>query len=464
MALNKYTMFAFYDFETTGTSPAFDQPLQFAAILTDDHFNEIERVNIRCRLSPHILPAPWALAVTGVSPEQIEDPSLPSWFDFSHQISALIARWAPATWTGYNTIAFDEEFLRQSFYQNLHPNIYQTQFNHNDRLDLMKVIYAVWDRASETLQWPRDDRDRISFKLDRLAPENGFTAHNAHDALGDVEATIHVASLIRDRAPGIWARCLRNRDKHAVADTLQSGHPVRLIERFGAAPPRSFVGVYAGTNPQNKNAMGFLDIDAADAIALVDADDDALPEAVSGTPKLIRSVSINKTPNIFPITNPKSHHIAAAKIIAGRSDFRERVGQAMAERFADIEEPDEVERQMYGGFYSAQDKRVLAEFERSGWKHRAELVSRLENHRLRQLGQRLVFWNAPALVSEHYAAAAQVAIRDRWLSNDPDAPWMTFPEVEKQLDDIAQSNAVGADALSKLRRFYDEKLNGLCKP
>jgi len=44
-------MFAFYDFETTGTSPAFDQPIQFAAILTDDDFNPIEKVNIRCLLS-----------------------------------------------------------------------------------------------------------------------------------------------------------------------------------------------------------------------------------------------------------------------------------------------------------------------------------------------------------------------------------------------------------------------------
>jgi len=37
-------MFVFYDLETTGTSPAFDQPLQFAAILTDDKFNQIERI------------------------------------------------------------------------------------------------------------------------------------------------------------------------------------------------------------------------------------------------------------------------------------------------------------------------------------------------------------------------------------------------------------------------------------
>jgi len=43
--------FAFYDLETTGLSPSFDQPLQFAAILTDVEFREIERVNLRCRIA-----------------------------------------------------------------------------------------------------------------------------------------------------------------------------------------------------------------------------------------------------------------------------------------------------------------------------------------------------------------------------------------------------------------------------
>ena len=46
--------FAFYDLETTGISPAFDQPLQFAAILTDGEFTEIDRVNLRCRIAPHM--------------------------------------------------------------------------------------------------------------------------------------------------------------------------------------------------------------------------------------------------------------------------------------------------------------------------------------------------------------------------------------------------------------------------
>ena len=451
-------MFVFYDFETTGTSPAFDQPLQFAAILTDDDFNQVERVDIRCRLSPHILPAPWAMVVTGVTPEMIEDPNLPSWFDFSHQISGLIKRWAPATWTGYNTIAFDEEFLRQSFYQNLHPNIYQTQFDHNDRLDLMKVIYAIWDIAPDVLEWPRDESDRVSFKLDRLAPANGFTAHNAHDALGDVEATIHMATLIRDCAPAVWARCLRNRDKNEVGETLKSGHPVRLIERFGAAPPRSFVGVYAGTNCQNRNAMGFLDLDACNVAEFVDADDEALAKAVSGSPKLIRTIAINKSPNIFPIVSPDPVHVTAAKLVSVRPDFQKRVGRALADRFADREEPDQVEKQIYGGFYSAADKQILEEFEAASWSHRAEMIATLEDPRLRQLGQRLIYWNAPAHVSNSYATAAQTTVRDRWLSNDPNAPWMTVAEVEKQLAEIASAGAISQDTLSILREFYRHRV------
>ena len=53
--------YVFYDTETTGTETAFDQILQFAAIKTDDDFNELDRINVRCRLLPHIIPAPGAL-------------------------------------------------------------------------------------------------------------------------------------------------------------------------------------------------------------------------------------------------------------------------------------------------------------------------------------------------------------------------------------------------------------------
>ncbi len=143
--------FAFYDLETTGTSPAFDQPLQFAAILTDDALAEIERVNLRCRIAPHVIPSPWALAVTGVRPAQLLDPALPTFFELAQQIGALIKRWSPAIWTGFNSVRFDEEMLRQAFYQNLQPDIFATQFNGNTRFDVLTALYAVIFRGMRTL-------------------------------------------------------------------------------------------------------------------------------------------------------------------------------------------------------------------------------------------------------------------------------------------------------------------------
>ncbi|WP_171186117.1 exonuclease domain-containing protein [Ruegeria sp. HKCCC2117] len=451
-------MFAFYDLETTGTSPAFDQPLQFAAILTDDDFNQVERVDIRCRLAPHILPAPWALAVTGISPDQLMDPSLPSWFEFSHQISDLIKRWAPATWAGYNTLAFDEEFLRQSFYQNLHPNLYQTQFDNNDRLDLMKVVYAVRNRQPDALEWPIDDLGRESFKLDRLAPANGFANHDAHDALGDVEATIHIASLIRKRAPAVWDQCLLNRDKHHVDRLLQSGHPVCLIERFGAAPPRSYFGAYAGANPQNKNSMAFLDLDLCDA-SIIDANDRDLAKAVAASPKLIRTIAINKVPNVFPVANPSAAHSSLAQLVSAHPEFQKRVGLALADRYADKEPSQHVEQLIYDGFYSADDKRVLEDFASADWRDRSSLVANLSDIRLKQLGMRLIFSNAPEFASMNYRAAASAAIRDRWLTNEPSTPWMTKATVAEQLQEIVSGQVLDQDRICALQDFYHARIS-----
>jgi len=69
------------------------------------------------------------LAVTGVRPAQLLDPALPTLFEFTKEIGALIDRWSPSIWTGFKSIRFDEEMLRLAFYQNLQPVVFATQFN-----------------------------------------------------------------------------------------------------------------------------------------------------------------------------------------------------------------------------------------------------------------------------------------------------------------------------------------------
>lgn len=450
--------FAFYDLETTGTSLLFDQPLQFAAILTDDAFREIERVDLRCRIAPHIIPSPWALAVTGVRPGQLLDPALPTLFEFTQDIGALIDRWSPAVWTGFNSIRFDEEMLRQAFYQNLQPDVFATQFNGNTRFDVLTALYAVWHRQPDLFHWPVDASGRVRFKLDMIAPLNGFTAHNAHDALGDVEATIHIARLIAQRAPALWAELLGNRDKRHVQTHLEAFQPLALVERFGGGMPRATIGCFCGYSAGNPNQAAFFDLDAADPADYLSADDATLFAAADASPKIIRALAVNKSPALLSVPAPTAVQAQRAEVIASAPDFRARVAQALAARFP--EDPaaptPSVEKQIFGGFYSHADKALLAEFQRVDWRRRQEIVAALDDVRLRQLGRRLMAFHAPELLSTEDRSRFEAWLCERWSAPDTqETGWMTIDKAQRALDEVQASRELDGARVAELADFLD---------
>jgi exodeoxyribonuclease-1 len=445
--------FIFYDLETTGLSHAFDQPLQFAAIWTDENFVEKERVNIRCQLAPHILPSPRALVVTGVTPEQLTDSSLPSLLEFAQQVAELTERWAPAIWVGYNTIQFDEEVLRQMFYQNLLPNVFATQFNGNTRFDILPAIYAVYVRNPDLMTWYVDASGRRSFKLDRLAPANGFVAHNAHDALGDVEATIHIAKLIASKDAELWAELLANAHKARVQAKLESFRPYELIARFGGGEPRAYVGCFCGYVHGNSAQAAFFDLDAADPADWLDAPDAALAEAIEATPKLIWAVATNKAPALLDVREPSEEQLCRATTIAEAPEFRRRVGAAMAARF--VEDPDAppkpVERQIYGEFYSNADKQLLQEFQGASWPRRQEIIASLSDPRLRQLGRRLVAFYSPKLLDQNEMELFNEYLQEKWSAPDaPETEWMTLEKAQAAIDDLRAAGAAGPHELDAI--------------
>lgn len=448
--------FAFFDLETTGTSPAFDHPLQFAAILTDAEFREIERVNLRCRLAPHVIPSPQALAVTGVRPHQLVDPELPNLFEFAQELTALVARWSPAIWTGFNSIRFDEEMLRQMFYQNLQPEIFATQFNGNTRFDIMTAVFAVFQRRSDLLKWPVDETGRVRFKLDRLAPENGFEGHNAHDALGDVEATIHLARLIAERAPDLWAQLLANRDKGHVQAQLDRFEPLELVGRFGGGPPSAIMGCLCGYAARNPNQGYLFDLDAMDPQELITASDEDLMAAMDAEPRPLRSISINKVPMLLPPATVTDEQRRRAQVLSGQPELRQRLIAAMAARYpADADTPPQhVEQQIFNGFYSWNDKARLKEFQGANWPRRQEIVATFEDARLRQLGSRLVAFYAPNLLSDNERRRYIAWRRERWNAPaDTEVEWMTLEKACQALLEMQAAPVQDPSMIEEIEAF-----------
>ena len=122
--------FVIYDVETTGLTKRFDQIVQFAAVLTDSDLNVKDRIEIRCRLMPHVIPSAKAMHVTGLLIEQLLDASQPSHYEMVAEVRRILESWSPALFLGFNSLSFDEEFLRQAFYLCLYnPYLTNTQGN-----------------------------------------------------------------------------------------------------------------------------------------------------------------------------------------------------------------------------------------------------------------------------------------------------------------------------------------------
>src|ERR1043166_9545092 len=190
--------FIFYDTETTGLNPAFDQITQFAAIVTDDNFNVVEALSLRCRLQPHVLASPGAVFITGVGPGAITTAPL-SCYEMVKSVREFIRKWSPAVLIGFNSISSDENMLRQAFYQQLHP-VYLTNTGGNSRMDVLVFAHAVAAHRPDAIVVPLGDNGRPTFRLGLLAAANGIVLDNAHDALGDTRATLALAKLLKERA------------------------------------------------------------------------------------------------------------------------------------------------------------------------------------------------------------------------------------------------------------------------
>lgn len=188
--------YLFYDIETTGLNKCFDQVLQFAAIRTDAELNEISRHEYRIKLNPDVVPSPMAMITTHIDLNMMAQGDAE--YEVILKIHALLN--APGTISvGYNTLGFDDEFLRFSFYRNLLPP-YTHQFaNGCGRMDIYPITLLYYLFNHDTLTWPQVN-DKVSLKLENLNKANQLATGQAHDAMVDVEATLNLAKrLIQSR-------------------------------------------------------------------------------------------------------------------------------------------------------------------------------------------------------------------------------------------------------------------------
>jgi exodeoxyribonuclease-1 len=443
--------FVFYDTETTGTDTSFDQILQFAAIHTDFQFNELGRFERRCRLLPHVVPAPGAMHVTKVGAAQLTDPSLPSHYEMVCDIRKQLLAWSPALFVGYNSINFDEHLIRQAFYKTLHPP-YLTNTNNNSRSDALRIVQATSLFAPGALLLPTGEDGQDVFKLDQLAPLNGFVHDRAHDAMADVEATIFLCRLIAEKAPEVWSAFMRFSQKAAVADHVVA-EQIFCFSDFYFGKPYSWLVTALGTNPEIKSEFYVYNLAIAPE-ELVGLPQEELVARLAYLPKPVRRLKSNACPMLMPLDYAPSICVASALDLAEltwRADFihadqafRERLIEAF-QSTKDQEEPSPyIEEQLYDGFFPREDEVLIEKFHTVPWEDRPALVMALNDPRLRQIGTRLIYIERPDLLSAIERSKYDRAVAARITRDAAKVPWLTLPrsiaELDKLLDEVNPSH------------------------
>ena len=373
--------FLFYDLETFGADPRRTRIAQFAAIRTDADLNEIDDpIDFFVRPADDLLPSPVATLITGITPQHAQRVGHPEAAAFA-RIHDEMARAKTCT-LGYNSLRFDDEFVRFGLFRNFFDPYEREWRGGNSRWDLLDVMRLWHALRPEGLVWPTREDGATSFKLEHLATANDVRTGEAHEALSDVRALIGLARLFRSAQPRLWDYAAKLRDKrHAASmlDTIAMTPVLHVSQRYPAARLCAAPVLPIARHPRIDSRIvvfdldaepdALLDLDAATIAARVFARREELPEGVARIP--LKEVHSNRCPALVAWSHlraedftrlsidPEAVERRAARLRAAGPDLVAKILEVFAveREFA----PSDVDGSLYDGFLGDGDRRRVGQ-------------------------------------------------------------------------------------------------------
>ena len=227
--------FLWYDLETFGRDCRTTRISQFAGIRTDENLNPIDApLSLFCQPADDFLPEPEAALITGITPQFAKQQGVCE-ADFMAKLHEQFIQTNTCA-LGYNSIRFDDEFIRFGLYRNFYDAYEREYAGGNSRWDLLDVMRMMYALKPDSMHWPLREDGMPSFKLEHLAKANNAFEGNAHEALSDVLSLINIARIVKAGAPELWQHCLDLRDKNVVAGKLAPHKNQRILHVSGQFP------------------------------------------------------------------------------------------------------------------------------------------------------------------------------------------------------------------------------------
>lgn len=401
--------FFFYDLETTGFDPRGGRIMQFAGQRTDLQLQPVgEPINELIKITPDILPDPGAVLITGITPQMTIADGL-SEAEFL-KIFYKEAVKPDTIFVGFNSIRFDDEFMRFLNYRNFY-DAYEWQWaNGCTRWDILDVVRAARALRPQGIQWPFAPDGKPTNSLGFLTSLNKLSHESAHDALSDVQATIDVARLVQTKQPKLFEHLLSVRKKEKVREIVESKKPFMYISgRYSSKYLHTTAAILLGRHEARDYALvydlrvdptQFLDMSVDELIEIwkYNKDPDALRLPV-------KTLKYNRCPAVVPGVVQDEETLDRLQLslddVSLNATKLSKVGRTFADKLYEATEKMDKEREeaqtalldnqltvdvrLYDGFITDSDKQTMRAVRGSNPVELSELSSSFEDERLKNL-------------------------------------------------------------------------------
>lgn len=454
--------FFFYDLETSGISPRSARVMQFAGQRTDMKLKPVgEPFNFLIKLTPDALPEPDAVLVTGITPQAtVADGITEAEFlkIFYEQIAL-----PDTTFLGYNSVRFDDEFMRFLHYRNFY-DAYEWQWCDGcSRWDLLDVVRMTRALRPDDIEWPFAPDGKPTNRLESLTKVNRLDHTNAHDALSDVNATVAIAKLIRSKQKDLFEYLFAMRTKNKVKELVLKAEPfVYSSGRYPGATLHTTAAVLLAKHPGQDAALvydlrhnpePFINMNAKELLEAwrfsKDKDKQRLP---------VKTLKYNRCPAVAPLgvmNNEateerlqlkvadvkrhlailKKHHAKLAKNVIAALQQLDKERQTQTALIGDVQT---VDARLYDSFFGKKDVGVMQAIRVAEPTELEQFESQLQDDRLKSLLSLYKARNFPAS-----------------LSSDEQAQWEQF--CAQRLLDGGQSSRL-AKYFSRINELAQGKL------
>ncbi|MEX2327340.1 MAG: exodeoxyribonuclease I, partial [Pseudomonadales bacterium] len=335
-----------------------------------------------------------------------------------------------------------------------------------DVIDFFRMAHAL---RPEGFEWPKNEEDVPTFKLEELSRANGIRHESAHDAVSDVLATIDITRALKQAQPRLFQYLYNLRQKKEVIAQLYplgKAAVVHVSSMYLAKNSCLAVVLPLCSHPTNTNGVICYDLsyDPQDLINMGPSElhgriFTAQRDLEAGVERIhLKTIHVNRCPAVAPLPTLEPEMASRIGIdlarceenmarLKGASGIVEKITEAFSQ--AEFPRTDDPDLMLYqGGFFSDRDRAQMLELRALDPGALAKATGAFDDERIEEMLFRYRARNHPESLS-----ADEQAVWDRYRFDQ----WRQGGDVETTLARIDELIDAGEnpDVLGDLRQYIE---------